>query len=301
MKSWHGYLLKPGTGALRTGGGELRIYNFSEETLTGRLTVNAPPGLMTAVGLAGELTLAPMELVRVPVGFRLTADSLRAFPWEVGFTEDRGRVSPAVFATKLYPNAATMTKETAFRFDDPAAVVAAAVTTAANRRFLLNRPLAGDEPHLQAMGSWLVSDGLAVDETAGAWRFTVTALPAQPLRPAMAELPLPDDFDFPATHLLLFDYQLAAAPGGTTGVDFDCYFRTANGNLFEVLPRLTATTAWQNYAEAKENFTGMSFGRMNLPWRFADNRPVALVFFIRPKALPATLEVRDAELARFRM
>ncbi len=301
MKSWHGYLLKPGAGALRTGNGELRLYNFSTETLTGHLTVSAPPGLMTAAGLSGELTLAPMELRRVPVGFRLTADSLRAFPWTVGFVVDGNRVPPAVFTTKLYPNASTMTRETAHRFDQPAAVVAAAVQTAANRRLLLDRPLAGDEPRLEPMGRWLVSQGLAVEEAAGAWRFTVTALPAQPLRPAMAELPLPDDFSFPAAHLLLFDYHLATAPGGTTGMDFDCFFRTANGNLFEVLPRLTATTAWQNYAEAKENFTGMSFGRMNLPWRFADNRPVALVFFLRPKSLPVTFEVRNAELAQFHL
>jgi hypothetical protein len=302
MKSWHGYLLKPGTGALRTGGGELRIYNFSAETLTGHLTVNAPAGLMTALG-TGEatLTLAPWELVHVPVGFRLTADGLGAFPWEVGFVADRGQAPPAVFATKLYPNASTMTKEIAHRFDEPAANAAAAATTAANRRLLLDRPLAEEEPRLHPRGRWLVSDGMEVEEGAGGWRFNVTAMPAQPLRPAMAELPLPDDFDFPAAHLLLFDYQLAAAPGGTATMDFDCYFRTANGNLFEVLPRLTATAAWQNYAEAKENFTGMSYGRMNLPWRFADNRPVALVFFLRPKTLPVTLEVRAVELARFRL
>jgi hypothetical protein len=188
-----------------------------------------------------------------------------------------------------------------FRFDAPAAAVAAAAITAANRRFLLERPLEGEEPRLHAQGRWFVTDGLAVEETADGWRFTVTALPPQPLHPAMAELPLPDNFVFPAAHLLLFDHRLTSAPGGTTTVDFDCRFRTANGNLFEVLPRLTATTAWQNYAQAKENFTGISYGRMNLPWRFADNRPVTLAFTFRPKALPVTVEVRAAELARFHL
>ena len=78
----------------------------------------------------------------------------------------------------------------------------------------------------------------------------------------------------------------------------DCLFRAANGNLFEVLPPPVAGAEWQGFAQAKENFTGMSYGRMNPPWRFAENRPAALVFFFRPDRLPATFEVRDAEIAR---
>jgi len=302
LKSWHGYLLKPGSGARHTGGGELRVYNLSDTPLTGRLTVRAPAGLVTTtVPADGNVTLAPWELVHIPVSFQLTAQDLRSFAWEVGFAASQGRVPPAVYATQFYPNAATMAKETVYQFDAPPAATAAPDPAAGNRRLLLARPLAAEEPRLQANGRWLVSDGVTVDQTADGWRFTVTAFPPQPLRPAMAELPLPDDFAFPAGHLLGFNYRLAAAPGGVAAVDFDCYFRTANGNLFEVLPRLAATSAWQNYAEAKENFTGMSYGRMNLPWRLADNRPVALVFFLRPKALPVTLVVRDAELARFRL
>jgi hypothetical protein len=300
LKSWHGLLVQSGTGPVHPGGGELRIYNFSDETLTGRLTMAAAPGLVPdPLPAGGVLTLAPWALVRVPVSFQLTAGDLRGFAWTAGFAESRGRVPSSVYATTLYPNAAAMARETTYRFDDPKAALAAAVTAAGNRRLLLDRPLAAEEPHLQPWGRWLVSDGVAVDETALGWRFTVTALPPQPLRPAMAELPLPDDFVLPEANLLWFDYQLTAAPTAMPAVEFDCYFRTANGNLFEVPMRLTATSAWQNFAEAKENFTGMSYGRMNPPWRFADNRPVALVFFLRPKALPVTMMIRDVELTRF--
>jgi len=38
---------------------------------------------------------------------------------------------------------------------------------------------------------------------------------------------------------------------------------------------------------------------MHPPWRFAENRPAALVFFFRPEQLPATFEVRGAEIVRF--
>jgi hypothetical protein len=40
------------------------------------------------------------------------------------------------------------------------------------------------------------------------------------------------------------------------------------------------------------------FGRAELPWRFAENRPVSLVFFLRPSQVPAIFEVRDARIVR---
>ncbi len=298
LKSWHGLLLKSGTGRERTGGGELRIYNFSDRAVTGRLTARAAAGLETTFAEpgSGAITLAPFALVKVPVGFRLTADALRAFAWEAVFTEDAGRVPPAVYATQFYPNAgggSPMAKETAFRFNHPVEAAAG------NRALLLARPLAREEPRLRPQGRWLASDGLAIEETEDGWRFTVTALPAEPMRPAMAELPLPDGWRFPDGHLLMFQHRLVAPPAGMAALRMDCLFRTANGNLFEVMPPPDARDGLpQVFAQAKENFTGMSYGRMNPPWRFAENRPAALVFFFRPDRLPATFEVRGAEVAR---
>ncbi len=296
LKDWHGYLLKPGAGRERTGGGELRIYNFSPQTLTGRLTASASAGLETTLfAPAGELTLAPFGLLSVPVRFRLTADALRAYAWQIGFAESTGRVPPAAFATKFFPNATPMSAETLFRFDHPAEAAAN------NRRLLLKRPLAGEEPRLHAQGRWLVSDDVSVEETAEGWQFHLAAPPAPTLRCAMAELPLPDGFEFPDTQLLTFEHRLVAAPAGVGTAEFDCLIRAVSGNLFEVLPRTAAGAGWQRYLEAKENFTGMSYGRMSLPWRFGENRAAALVFFFRPQTLPATFELRGVGLARYRV
>ncbi len=297
MKSWHGYLMKPGAGTEREGGGELRIYNFSEQTLTGRLTAVAPAELETRfiAPEGGRLTLAPFGLTGLPVRLRLTADELRAFAWEIKFTEEKGRVPTAVFATKIFPNAATMRKETLFRFDHPPEVAAK------NRELLVARPLAAEEPRLHAQGRWLVSDDLMVEETADGWRFRLATPAAPTMRCGMAELPLPDGFEFPAGQLLGFEHRLAATSPGAPEAEFDCLFRSTNGNLFEVMPRFAATAAWQPYLQAKENFTGMSYGRMTQPWRFAETRPAALVFFFRPKATPATFELRNVELTRYRV
>ncbi|MDZ7901383.1 MAG: hypothetical protein U5L01_02050 [Rheinheimera sp.] len=55
---------------------------------------------------------------------------------------------------------------------------------------------------------------------------------------------------------------------------------------------------WGGYAEAAENFTMAFFGRAKLPWRFVENKPVALVFFLRPEKLPAVFEIKDAAITR---
>jgi hypothetical protein len=127
------------------------------------------------------------------------------------------------------------------------------------------------------------------------WRFTVEALPAEPLRPAMAELALPEEFRLEPGVLLELAYRLGEG-GSETEAGLDVYFRTENGNLFQVWPRLLAERTWRGYAEAAENFTMAFFGRAKLPWRFLENRPVALVFFLRPTRLPAVFEIRHAAL-----
>ena len=132
------------------------------------------------------------------------------------------------------------------------------------------------------------------------WRFTITGYPDEPEKSAMAELPVPADFDFPDRSLMRFFFRLAE-PAGTdlkTGRYMETYFRTANGNLYQVWPRQYAMHAWSEYIEAKENYTMAFYGRANLPWRFKDNRPVALVFFFRPgrESLPAVYEISNPRI-----
>ena len=80
---------------------------------------------------------------------------------------------------------------------------------------------------------------------------------------------------------------------------FEPYFRTENGNLYEAGARLVPVDGWQTYHQAAENFGPAFFGRLHLPWRFLENRPVSLVFHFHPAAFPAVFEVRHAQVARF--
>lgn len=85
---------------------------------------------------------------------------------------------------------------------------------------------------------------------------------------------------------------------GRAGNMMDVYFRTENGNLYQTWPRVRVDANWMTYAVRSADFTMAFFGRAELPWRLADNRPASLVFFLRPATLPAIFEVRDARLVR---
>jgi hypothetical protein len=163
--------------------------------------------------------------------------------------------------------------------------------------------LATEEPRLIPAGRWRVTPGVSVEEAADRiWRFRIEGYPVAPEKSPIAELPLPDDFEFPAGAILRFSYRLAQPAGATlaNGKYMEAYFRTANGNLYQVWPRQYAMHAWSEYIEAKENYTMAFYGRANLPWRFKDNQPVALVFFFRPgrDSLPAVYEISDPRIVR---
>jgi hypothetical protein len=196
----------------------------------------------------------------------------------------------AVFQTTLFPNAEGMQKKNLATFDHVAA------QTTLNCDLLLNRKLATGEPHLSYHGRWLVSKGVDIVEDTSGWHFSVTSYPDEPLRPAIAELPLPTNFAFPANAMLRFNYR---APGTDSSERFEAYFRTVNGNLFTVWPPLAATGTWQTYTQNKETFTMAFWGRANLPWRFSDNKPAAFVFFFRPSRLPVTYEIKNIEIVRW--
>ena len=183
------------------------------------------------------------------------------------------------------------------------------------RALLLARPLAREEPSLKPDGRWLVSDGMRVEDYGdGVWRFEVAHFPKEPLRPAMAELPLPEGFGFKEGSMLMFQHRMIPsaesreAPSddsrfstrtGNWGASADVFFRTANGNLYKGTPQLAPMETWKTYAQSAQNFTLWFYGWGALPWRFSENRPVSLVFFLKPKQQPFTLEVKQAEIVRF--
>ena len=290
-------------GVTRTGRGRAVVYNFSTAAITGRLVVDGGDGRSTEE----SVTLAPGERWERQVVLRVQAESYVGQTWRMTFVPDASNISAAVWVTRLLPSKEGLTNRTVENFEFTKA------DTQRNRAKLQGRARAIGEPELKPDGRWLVTDGLRVEERDGVWCFHIDAFPAEPLMPAMAELPLPDAFRFPAGTLLLLDRRKVAAEGhassdlnsarvksraGKAGDMMGVYFRTENGNLFQTWPRLRVKDTWMYYERAADDFTMAFFGRAELPWRFSDNRPTSLVFFLRPSQLPVTFEVRNARIVR---
>lgn len=269
------------------GWGEVVVYNFSQETLSGDLELGT--GLSHNGETAVSLELASGERVVVPVRVNVDRALFRHTRSETRFVSKKRMHAQLV--TGLWPDPATLQREivTGFAFDQHA--------VEARMVRLQTRSRAAEEPALEQNGRWLTTVGTGVREDGEHWLIEVASLPAEPARPAMVELPLPEDFRFEPGMLLEFRHRLASGQG-MANLWFDVYFRTENGNLYQVWPRREAGQAWMSYAEAAENFTMAFYGRAALPWRFLENRPVALVFFLRPERLPVTLEIEGAAITR---
>lgn len=331
------------------------LYNFSDQTTTGRLVLPAgwdvERGESPASGLLTEetgavITLEPMERREVPVAPCVPGERFEAHEAEVSFLP-KGEIPSARFSTLLYPNPAEMETEVVsdFRLDEPAPQNADAV--AAVKR-------ADGEPGLRARGDWFVTDGVKVSAFPGGWRFEVDRFPAEPIRPAKAELPVSADFNFEPNQLLLMQYRLGDAGGlvsqinsgapaanpnqqratstepkaapimegsdsageqasalggsdpryrtrtGTLPSMMEVGFRTENGNVYNQWPPLFPTTDWRWYRQIRESFWLTNYSRARPPWRFAEGRPISLVFYFRPKTVPAVFEVRSPVTARWR-
>jgi hypothetical protein len=315
------------------GTGAIVLYNFSDQTVSGRLKIERGGELLfDASTLAREWTLDPMSRTVVEINFRIPALSFtrnelalrfthqkpetvsqkpktEGLTPVVGTSEDSGLKSQvagfsSVFSTAFFPNYPLMRETVLYDFTDR--IVGRGLRTPPPpEQAGFGNPalhLASEEPRLTAAGRWRVTPGVSVEETDRSWRFRIEEFPAEPEKSPIAELPLPNNFEFPAGAMLRFSYRLAQPAGATmaNGKYMEAYFRTANGNLYQVWPRQYATEAWSEYNEAKENYTMAFYGRAKLPWRFKDNRPVALVFFFRPgrESLPAVFEISHPRIVR---
>ena len=325
VKTYHGYWLSgvreesgngPGLAGkrARAGRGTLVAYNFSSQAAEVRLAWPAemgPESEELATGCGALLQLRPGERREIPVVVRARADAF--LPSEArlaGAVRCGGARTVARWASRFYaaPDNYVARERRDFFFPAEAG--------RANRARLLARAHAPEEPALNPAGRWLVSDGVRVEETTAGWRLHVERLPGVALRPAVAELPLPEGWTMPAGTVLSYDYRLVASPGavelraddpdpgrrrqtGRDGAIAESYIRTANGNLFSTVPRLSPKSDWRHYNQSAETFTMFFLGRTGLPWQFEKNEAAALVFFIRPTQLPAVFEVRDPQLARY--
>ena len=294
VKRYRGYV---GTRAAVAGRseaeGELVLYNFSEKEVRGKLRVSGE----VDVEIGGDeetVKVGPGERLSMPVRLRIPAHRFAAAKWSVEFVAERGR-GRSGFETSFFPGVEGMREQVVRRLDY-------LENEATESRVLLQRrELAREEPASSPSGRWLVTSDVKVEERPGRrWLFSVAASEDGTRGRAMAELPLPDDFEFPEDALLRLSHRLVQ-PGGTTvvtGKNLQIYFRTANGNLFVVWPWSRAQGSWSDYLEAKGNFTMAFYGRAALPWRFSENRIVSLVFAFAPERTPMVFEVQDPRIVR---
>lgn len=172
---------------------------------------------------------------------------------------------------------------------------------------LIGRQIAGNEIS-PALARWLAP--------ASAWQRSLYAQPAparswvQPLPPAS---PIVIDF-LPGEglrHVKRYNAHFVVGPAATVAAtakaasapvkpqeEFLLTIRTRNGNTYGVYPILPATPDWQSMLERKANFTMWYYSRSALPWRLADNQPLAMNLALFPKKLPAIYEFRHPSLIR---
>jgi hypothetical protein len=86
---------------------------------------------------------------------------------------------------------------------------------------------------------------------------------------------------------------------GGIGDLLESYIRTRDGKLYSTQPRLVAGLEWKRYNQPAESLTMHFLGRTTPPWRFADNEPAALVFFLRPSGLPTAFEIARPQVAKW--
>jgi len=291
-KSYQGFMLMDSG----RGHGELRLYNFSAARLSGslRMSGSAAARAIAPASLSDKITLEPGAMVTIPLELETSDADFSVHSWTVDFLPDNSTVPPATFTTAFFPNATGMTKTVQVQLDHD--------EKSAERNYsrLLQRELAVDEPRLVSQGRWLVTPGVKVTEDGTTWSFEVTGYPPEPLRPAMAELPLLTGFKFPPGGMFTFDYHATLPLENDRQEAMEMYFRTANGNLFHVWPPFPVTDLWQTYTQNRENFTMGFFGRAALPWQFEKNECVSLVFYFRPHRLPTTYEIRNAEIVSWK-
>ena len=287
---------------LDKGAGTMVLYNFSSREVNGRfITTGERAGLL---GLPPKISLVAGQRLELPVVLTTQAEVYVAGGVEVRFIPEDSALAPAVFATRVLPASTGMRSTRVGSFEH------AAKAAATMQEHLMQRRLATDEPGLRRQGRWLVTEGVRVEEIGGLWRFYITGMPKEPLSSAMIELPLPADFKVESDMLFSFERRLVPAsmdgssarprkviPAGAGNV-MAANIRTENGNLFRTGARLRLTENWTAYTQAADGFTMGFFGRTELPWRFFDNRPASLVFFIKPAELPAIVEIMDARLIR---
>jgi hypothetical protein len=300
-KAYSGHFLTSPAPSGWEGRGELRVYNFGRSAIAGRLMVEG-----AAEGMMGmPLVLRVGEMRKLPLSFSHKSGVGVGQQWRAVFVPTKAGPQ-ARFSSWVFPNLNALSERSVEGF------TFASERAQENTRILDSRRKADEEERLQAQGRWRVTKGVQVTETDDLWRFTVAGFPDEPMRPAVAELPLPDGFRFERDRFFLMEVRLVPrmvqqvlpadeprAHPEDSRLDREPlwpHVRTATGNLFMMAMEFPVQTHWQVFRQRAGNFTPAFYGRMELPWRFSDHQPVALVFHFRPRLLPAVYEIRKARM-----
>ncbi len=305
-KYWRGYFLGQNERATFVGNAKIRVYNLGLEPQTGRLSLG-PEATLSNRQLSGQtLTLQPGEMRELDVRLGI-ANHREDFRVEFAVADGQGTVSR--FATLLYPEL------TALKRVELVPLEFRAADARRHADALVSRQLASEEPPLHRQGRWLVTEGLRVSEENGTWRFTVSSFPGQPLRPAIAELPLPQGSDITLESYLQYSIRLvpreAAAISQTSeptnnplvasaiSEGFALFWRSENENLYCINPTQQVGNEWMPQALPAYEVPMWFYGRAHLPSRLSDGKVAALEIHFRPVFLPATYEMRNVALTRY--
>ncbi len=317
VKSFCGYVLdsdvKGAAGGTRSGTAKLVFYHFGTETA--EIALAWPRGMRPASGedqTPLRLKLEPGDRREVDVALSVPDGAFRANELSlVAEVQSGGARTRSRWATRLYPHPSGMVSADARSFVFPA-------NTASGNCDWLLREQAEEEAQVAAQGRWLVTPGVVVEETPTRWRFHVSALPPEPMRPARAELPLPDDWAPWERGLVMgFAYRSLPEAGasalraddpdplrrlrtGKLGDTLEFFLRTRAGNVYCVQSPSRPTAEWVTYNQPAETLTPGFPGRQAAPLKIDKERPASLVFFFRPAALPTVYEIDRPQLAHWR-
>lgn len=305
-KSSRGHYLLGGSGERVKGEGALVVYNFSSKSIAGKLRVSGNANEM----IEQALVLPPRARIVVPVSFDRTLKSFAGFRWEAVFCADDDTTTSAPrYSSWIYPEIRRFREilRTHLRHSAAEAVENAATIDA--------RVLARGEAPLSPSARWRVTRGLSVHEENGKWLFTVSGFPDEPMRPAVAELPLPDGFRFDRFSCMRGTMRLlprttgevAAVSEPRSEIEFSALdrevlsvnVRTAQGSLFVPSMHFPVSTHPMEYTQLAANLTAVFYGRTSLPWRFFDHHPVSLVLMFRPRLLPARYEITNFRIVDY--
>jgi hypothetical protein len=220
----------PGTGKngerhLRHGEGDLVLYNFSDEQITG--TLDLPDTMKSVRGAAKEaITLKPMERRVVNVSVTVPGDSLRRHRATVGFTSSDS-TSAGRWATDLMPaleGVAVTSSEWVL------AESRAGAGAEVNAEVLRHRNRATEGAPMSEVGPVadlgekdgetrngavgrlpfvaFTQEGASVEPIPGGFRVNITGRPPNKQRRVEVEIPFPDGIRFDGDEFVSLEYRL---------------------------------------------------------------------------------------------